>query len=162
MNVVDNGDAVTIFSGLPLEGDPVGWTIIDTILVRFGVSDVPSGHFPVSTNKLYLMGCDAAVCVQKYEPWIIEASNKSTVSPSVLRIVGRGDSSTALPPSGTIRGAPLANVRYLNATGKVLPFLIGHENGVGQMMSDNGRGFQSYFPFPAVGFPCIPRVQHLC
>ena len=144
-------------SGITEKSDPTGWTVVEVVLVRSANIYAPSGHFPVYINKseLYAIGCDAAVCVQKYEPWIIEVSNTSTVPPSVLRVVGRGDSSASLPPSGTIRGAPLTNVRYLNATERLPePFRKGHENSVNQMMNNNGRDPHHYFPYPAVCTPC--------
>ena len=159
----DNGNSVTIFSIRNLEIDSGGWTSIDTILVRSANIYAPSGRFPVYVNMsaLYSIGYDAAVCVQRYDPWIVEVSNTSTASPSVLRVVGRGDGGVPLSPSGTIRGAPLANLRYLNTTGKYIPFLIGHANTIAQMVSDNGRNPHHYFASPAVGPPCTPRTTSL-
>ena len=156
VDAADNSNSVTIASARDLERDSGGWTSVDVFLIRSADMYTPSGHFPVYMNKsaTYLIGCDAAACVQRYEPWVVEVANKSTVSPSVLRVVGRGDGSPPLPPSGAIRGAPLANLRYLNTTEKLGPFRIGHDNSVYQIMSDNRRDPHPYFPFPAVGSPC--------
>jgi len=152
----DDGDSIAVYSKfdgiLPIGPDPSGWTIVEVVLVRTANEYTPSGYFPTYSNRSegYAIGCDAVVCVQKYEPWIIEASNTSTASPSVLRVVGRGDGSVSLSPSGTIRGAPLPNLRYLNTTNKEYPFHIGYLSGTEQLTSDNGRLRNRYAPTPAV------------
>ena len=154
----DDGHSITTYSDGSVLKDPAGWTIVETVLIRSANIYTPSGHFPVYSNRSeeYAIGCDAAVCVQKYEPWIIEASNTSTLSPSILRVVGRGDGSASLSPSGAIRGVPLPNLRYLNATGKTNPFRIGFLSSVYQLESDNGRITHRYAPIPVVGPPCNP------
>jgi len=128
----DNNEGVSLTSivddYLPSDGNR-GWTSIEAVIVRFNTSFTPSGHCPVRANKTALnglvtnLGYDAAVCAQKYEPWIIEAYNTSTGSVSALRIVGGGDGSVSISPSGSIEGgAPIVNTRYLNTTGKSLAF----------------------------------------
>jgi len=108
-----------------------------------------------------MVGHDAAVCVQKYEPWIIEVYNTSTGSSFVfLGVVGKGDGSTSLSPSGDIRGAQITNARYLNATGKDFVFTAYHRNSIYQFDDANKYGDAYYcFPTPTVG-PIMPRVQH--
>jgi len=81
----------------------------------------------------FQMGHDAVVCVQMYEPWIVEAYNTSTGS-TTLGIVGKGDGST---PSGKIRGTQMANTRYLNATGKDIAFYRAHNKSVTRMEEAN-------------------------
>jgi len=155
----DDGDSIAIYSGSNgiVATDPSGWTIVEVVLIRTANEYTPSGYFPTYSNSQgYTIGFDAAVCVQKYESWIIEASNTSAASPSVLRVVGRGDGSVSMPPSGTIRGAPLPNIRYLNATEKDNPFHIGYRSGTDQLKSDNARVRHRYSPTPAVGPPCTP------
>jgi len=135
-----------------------GWTTVETVLIRLNTSFTPSGRFPVYSNESLpdangvesRIGYDAAVCVEKYEPWIIEAYNTSIGSPTALRIVERGDGSTSLLPSGNIRGSPIANTRYLNTTGKNPAFFVAHDNSVNQMVKDNGRD-RFYVPSPTVG-----------
>jgi len=91
-----------------------GWETVETVLVQLDTSLAPSGRFPAYQNvsspdeKEIRVGYDAAVCVQKYEPWIVEAYNTSTGSSFALGVVGKGDGSTSLPPSGDIRGARIA------------------------------------------------------
>ena len=101
-----------------------------------------------------MIGYDAAVCVQRYEPWVVETYNTSIASPSILRIVGKGNASTPLSPSGNIQGAPIANTRCLNTTEKGTVFSTAHRNTVGQMRADI-HGVVDYDPCPTVG-PVVP------
>ena len=134
-----------------------GWMTVETVLIRLNTSYTPSGRFPVYSNesvadangKETRIGYDAAVCVQSYEPWIIEAYNASIGTPSALRIVDKGYNGTSSSPSGEIRGAPIVNTRNLNTTGKDHAFYVAHDSSVGQMVKDNGRDF-SYVPSPIV------------
>lgn len=136
-----------------------GWTTVETVLIRLNTSYTPSGRFPVYSNRSIpdangaetRIGYDAAVCMEKYEPWIVEAYNTSVGSPTILRIVGRGFGNTSLP-SGKIQGYPVQNTRNLNTTNKNPAFFVAHDNSVNQIVKDNGRDF-SYVPSPtAVSF----------
>jgi len=143
-----------------------GWTTVETVLLRLDTDSTPSGHFPVhwtntfSTPSIVKVrtGYDAAVCVQKYEPWIIETYNTSIVSPSALRVVGKGNDSTSQLPSGIIRGTRIADNRNLNATGKNPVFIYAHENSLGGIMVTNNDWIAGYYrPTPLVGL-VVPRV----
>jgi hypothetical protein len=133
-----------------------GWTTVETVLIRLNTSFTPSGRFPVYSNTSLpdangvetRIGYDAAVCVQKYEPWFIEAYNTSIGSPTLLRIVEKCYSNTSLP-SGHIRGGPIVNTRDLNTTGKNPAFFVAHDNSINQMVKDNGRD-RDYVPSPTV------------
>lgn len=152
-------------SNTSLVGDQ-GWTTVETVLIRLNTSFTPSGRFPVYSNQSVpdadgvesRIGYDAAVCVQKYEPWIMEAYNTSIGSPTALRIVEKGNGSIPLLPSGNIRGPPIAGTRNLNATGKNRAFFVAHDNSVNQMVKDNGRD-RRYVPSPTVG-PATPPAPH--
>jgi len=96
------------------------------------------------------VGYDAAVCVQRYEPWIIETYNTSIASPSAPQVVGKGNVSTPLVPSGRTRGRKITNTRYLNTTGKDDVFGAAHPNTVEQMQKDYARDGR-YLPSPTVG-----------
>jgi len=150
------------------DGDDQGWTTVDTVLVRLNTSLTPFGRFPIYSNKPpphlnwteTLTGYDAAVCVQKYEPWTIEAYNASTGPPSALQIVTKGKSSISLLPSGNIRGARIASNRYLNTTGKDEVFSNAHINSIFRMWeinTDQGKNWGYYGPSPTVG-----PVVHPC
>lgn len=157
----DNGVAHSFHSRTIVDAGSIGdqgWTTVETVLIRLNTSFTPSGRFPVYSNESLpdadgvetRIGYDAAVCVEKYEPWIIEAYNTSIGSPTALRIVERGDGSTSLLPSGNIRGPPIANTRYLNTTGKNPAFFVAHDSSINQMVKDNGRD-SFYVPSPTVG-----------
>jgi len=102
-----------------------GWTTVETVVIRLDTGSAPSGRFPVSLNQTLpnsdwiwsVVGYDAAVCVQKYEPWIIETYNTSIGSPPyAFGIVKNENSGTSL---SRIRGPSIVgSTRYLNITGK--------------------------------------------
>ena len=137
-------------------------TSLETFILRLDTEDTPSGRFPVSLNKSlphadrvkHVIGYDAAVCLQRWEPWIIEAYNTSIASPSALRIVGKGTRDTSLLPSGNIQGAPIENTRYLNTTGKELAFGVTYDNSLSKMVKEISRN-SDYIPSPTVG-PVVP------
>ena len=163
----DNGESVSLHSTWisdPSASPDQGWTTVETVIIRFDTSYTPSGRFPVYSNKSSpdtngtgpRIGYDAAVCVQKYEPWIIEIYNTSIVPPYVVQIVGKGDDSTSMSPSGRIRGNSIDNTRYLNTTGKGDAFSLAHGNSANrtwqsQVNSDKGTYWGNYIPPPIVG-----------
>ena len=144
-----------------------GWMTVDTAVIRLNTSLTPSGRFPVYWNESLRrfgqvrLGFDAVVCVQKYEPWIIEAYNTSTGSSFASRIVEKQSNldSTSLSPSGTIRGAQVENTRYLNTTGKDIVFSAAHGfslNRFTEANDDLGRTTRGlYTPTSTVG-PAVP------
>ena len=136
---------------MPISGVDHEWTTVETVLIRIDNEFALRGSFPVySQNSVGSnVGFDAAVCVQKYEPWIIEAYNASITSPSLLRIVEKWNGSTS-SPSGKIRGPPIENTRYLNTSGKDTPFSIAHENALRELRRTNLEGVP-YNPPSIVG-----------
>jgi len=98
----------------------------------------------------YELGYDAAVCIQKYEPWIIEAYNTSLAPPSILRIVEKWDGSTSLSPGGNIQGPPIAGTRYLNTSSKVHSFKAALINGGLKLVRSNEDFLRDYVPTPTV------------
>ena len=140
-----------------------GWTSVETLLIRLNTRYTPSGRFPVYSGDPdhmitfgnvgpSMIGYDVAVCVERYEPWIIEAYNTSLGFPgtwTILRIVEKGYGNTPLP-SGKIRGDSIPNTRYLNTTGKDPAFYMLHENSINVMLKGNGQGVP-YVPSPIVG-----------
>jgi len=163
----DNGQGVTLYS--VTTNDPKSeyqsWWAVDTVLIRFDTGVLPSGRFPAHLGRLNpygvgaTIGYDAAVCVQKYEPWIVETYNTSIVSPSTLQVIGKADGGTPLPPSGRIQGAPIANTRYINTTGKNQTFVAAHDDNVDQMWKVNvlGTSLGYHTPSATVG-PAMPPV----
>jgi len=156
----DNGQAVSLFSTESNLSLGYEWSTVETVLIRFDTRYTTNGTFPVHAENAEVrweLGYDAAVCVQKYEPWIVEAYNTTFASPSILRIVEKGNGSTS-SPSGKIRGTPIANTRYLNTSSKDFAFGIVHGNGIRQMMKVNYGG---YVPSPIVGPDVSKRTGFL-
>jgi len=98
----DNGEGVSLHSVTVNDSYPdgnQGWTTVETVLLRFYTAYTPSGRFPVYLDSPIdvderWMGYDAAVCVRKYEPWIIETYNATITSPPLCGSSGKG---TAVP-----------------------------------------------------------------
>lgn len=111
--------------------DGKGWISVENVVVRLNTTYTPSGKFSrysdqsvpdVAGDPTYI-GYDAAVCLELFEPWILETYNTTVGLPSSLRIV---DKTNEVRDQNTQRltehnyGAPLmdANVkRQLNSTG---------------------------------------------
>ena len=168
MKAPDDGTGV-IFDSMDVDPvDDQGWTTVETVLLRFQTDYTSSGSFPVSVNRIVRnsglkprkLGFDAAVCVQKYEPWITETYNTSIVSPSTVRIVEKGNGGNSSSPSGNIRGTPIANTGYLNTTGKEPAFAVAHGNSINQMVKDSS-GDVLYLPSLTVGPVVPPRTTFL-
>ena len=141
-----------------------GWATLDTVLIRLNTSSTPSGRFPVYSNRTLpdgwaMIGYDAAVCVQRYESWVVETYNASIASPSILRIVGKGNGSTPLFPSGTIRGTPIDNTRYLNTTGKDSMFSLANHGALVRMWHSINL-YRYYQSSEAVG-PAVPPTYNI-
>jgi len=129
----DDGRSMTIDYIITASGNQ-GWLVTEIVLIRLNTLSAPSGRFPVYTNVSSpwvesRIGYDAAVCVQKYEPWIVEAYNTSITSPSTLRIVEKAYGITSLTPSGNIREAPVTGTRYLNTSEKYDAFEMAYIYG---------------------------------
>ena len=162
----NNGVAHSFHTRTILDTGAIGWTTVETVLIRLNTTYTPSGVFPVysnvttDTNGLPTsIGYDAAVCVERYEPWVVEVYNTTVGSPTTLRIIEKFNGNTSLP-SGKIRGNPLETTRYLNTTGKNPAFYVAHDNSINQMVKDNGRDF-FYVPSPTVSVVFPSRVTFL-
>ena len=155
----------------PYKAGDQGWMTVETLSIQLNTTFTPSGHFPSYSNELLQdgngtdirsdtqIGHDAAVCVQMYEPWIMEAYNTSTGSSFTLGIVEKGNGSTLLSPSDNIRGPQIVNTRYLNTTGKDVAFFYAHSKGVARMWETNfntGSGLVTTGAPSATVGPTVP------
>jgi len=76
-----------------------GFITIEHVLVRLNTSYAPAGNFlrtsdssvPDKDGKPSFIGYDAAVCLQLFEPWILETYNSTIGLPSSVRLVGHGN-----------------------------------------------------------------------
>ena len=138
---------------------------IETAVIRLNTGLTPSGRFPAYWNfssnwREVRLGLDAAVCAQKYEPWITEAYNTSAGSSFALRTVGKQIGSTSLSPGGIIQGPRIVGTRNLNATGKDDAFSRIHSASIDRFWEVNrypGRAPDDLFvPTPTVGPTVTP------
>jgi hypothetical protein len=127
-----------------------GWTTVETVLVRLNTSYSPAGRFPVYGPEMIVqddgqetrIGYDVAVCVERYEPWVIETYNSSIGSPTALRIVEHGG---MLLSQGTekMRGDPVDGTRSLVSTSKNPGFFVAHDNSINQMVKVSNHPFST-------------------
>ena len=164
VGVADTGE--TLFIGrvwrLDFSAGFPGLTTVEMVLIRLDTNFAPLGRFPVYLNESGTrVGYDAAVCVHRWEPWMVQASNATTSPPSLLGIIAKGSGGTPPQPSGKRKGDPIVNTtRYLNTVGKDSAFRAAYNNSFGQMIKDNGRSGR-YIPSPTVGPIVPPRTTFL-
>jgi hypothetical protein len=111
-----------------------GFVTLETALIRINTTFAPHGVFPTlspipvpdAQGFDTFLGYDAAVCLQLYEPWILEVYNCTVAPPTSMRIVqkaaGVSDLDSNIHKKGqtqeTRLGPPLngANIGGLNST----------------------------------------------
>jgi len=77
--------------------DGTNFVTMEHILVRLNTSFAPNGIFgledknslPDNVGIATPIGYDAAVCLELYEPWVLEVTNSSVYIPSSMRIVDK-------------------------------------------------------------------------
>jgi hypothetical protein len=86
------------------------------------------------------IGLDAAVCLELYEPWVLETYNNSVGVPTTIRIVNKGntviDENTPEFQEVNI-GPPLTDPtlkRHLNSTNLSLVYDVAHGNSANQIL----------------------------
>jgi hypothetical protein len=81
------------------------------------------------------IGYDAAVCVELFEPWVVETYNATTGLPSSLGIVEKGNVVRDKRDNEKRDGSTLREVqRELNSTGKWSAFAVAHDNSINQVV----------------------------
>lgn len=168
----DNGVAHS-FHSLPAikGGSGNGWVGTETVLVRLNNSYTHTANFPVwgadaivdASGFSSRIGYDAVVCVEVYEPWILDIYNSSLGVPTTMAIVDKSASTDFETDYGK-KGPRLDSyVRALNSTGKDSAYYIryvgrpslehssfglhSHDNSINQMLKDNGMD-RRYVPSP--------------
>ncbi|KAJ7163791.1 hypothetical protein C8R43DRAFT_1122758 [Mycena crocata] len=160
----DNGVAHS-FKSTPvsLGEDGKGFVSIETLLVRLNTTYTPNGTFlrlsdqamPDEHGQDTFIGQDAAVCLELYEPWIIETYNNSIGVPTTTRIVNKGsvivNANTTDFEEINIR-PPLTDPslkRQLNSSNLLAVYDVAHGNSANQLLKDNGRDAY-YVPSPTL------------
>lgn len=104
--------------------DGKGWISLEQVLVRLNTTYAPNGIFPVlgaqnlpdATGEPTHIGYDAVVCLQLFEPWVVEVYN-STTGPSTVRMVERGNAARSMNAGEKMIGAEIGGVtRELNSS----------------------------------------------
>jgi len=122
----DDGAAHSFHTVTAIAGESGnGWVGIETVLTRLGDRYAPNAKFPVwgdpvAIEKEYSsrIGYDAVVCVEMYEPWVVQIYNSSLGVPTTMTIVGKSASTDFETDDGN-RGPHLDSyTRVLNSTGK--------------------------------------------
>ena len=74
--------------------DGSGLIAIENVLVRLNTTFTPNGTFDIKGDSVpdrngfaTFIGYDTAVCLELFEPWVLEVYNGSVGSPSSMRIV---------------------------------------------------------------------------
>jgi len=84
--------------------DDDGFVTLENIFIRLNTTFAPGGSFsrlsdvsiPDVNGGPTFIGFDAAVCLELYEPWVVELYNSSVAYPNSLRIVDKAAAMTVL------------------------------------------------------------------
>lgn len=137
--------ALPTVSSASLGDEGVGWISIEWVLVRLNTTYSPNGSFAAYSTESVLdangtetrIGYDAAVCLELYEPYVVETYNSTTGLPlSEEKRTGKA-----------VTGSNVK--RQLNSTRLQDVYDILHGNSVNQMVKDNGRD-AFYVPSPTL------------
>ncbi|KAF9464261.1 hypothetical protein BDZ94DRAFT_1216732 [Collybia nuda] len=152
------------FRSMPLtmgqEGQ--GWSSIEHVLVRLNTTYTPDGKFEQFGSSVLdqngnatFVGYDAAVCLELFEPWIVEVLNSTTGLPRSIELIGPGSEIYDLNTqriTEKMLASPLVGpniTRQLNSSKMADVYLAGHDNSINHMLKDNGRD-SWYVPSPTV------------
>jgi len=129
----NDGRAHSFYRYLPTLGESGnGWFGVEAVLVRLNDAYVPNATFPVwnadpiedASGVNTRIGYDAVVCVEIYEPWIVQIYNSSLGVPTTMAIVGKSATTDFETDYGN-RGPRLDSyTRVLNSIGKYTAFYL--------------------------------------
>jgi len=133
----DDSGMAHSFTSLPVtKGESGnGWVWIETVLVRLNHGYAPNATFPVWSadptidSPEFSIGYDVVVCVEMYEPWIVQIYNSSLGVPTTMAIVGKSATTDFETDDGN-RGPHLDTyTRVLNSTGKDIAYYVRYVGG---------------------------------
>ncbi|KAG6816866.1 hypothetical protein H0H87_002187 [Tephrocybe sp. NHM501043] len=171
----NNGVGHSFFSRpVSMGGDGKGWISIEEVLVRLNTSYTPNGKFarksdhstPDAQGNSTWIGYDAAICVELFEPWIVEVYNSTIGQPITMRIVEPGNEvrskeTADLDDSEKLVGLPLSVTdsdasRRLNSSKLADVYVTTHDNSVNQLLKvvsyADGKGPLGYTELSAPYF----------
>ncbi|QRV84382.1 hypothetical protein RhiJN_12398 [Ceratobasidium sp. AG-Ba] len=90
-NITEADTAVAVSDG----SDGNGWVQADIVLVRLHQAYAPNGTFgayayPDHDYITSAVGYDAAICVEEFKPYVVDAYNNTASAPTTLGLVHRG------------------------------------------------------------------------
>ncbi|KAF7331706.1 hypothetical protein MKEN_00050400 [Mycena kentingensis (nom. inval.)] len=158
----DNGVAHSFFSSpVSMGDDGAGFVSIESLLVRLNTTYTPQGTFlthpeqgmPDVNGTQTFVGMDSAVCLELYEPYVLETYNSTTGIPATTRIVSK--TNTIVDANGKeernlrrpLTGENLK--RELNSSSLRPAYNVAHGNSANQILKDNGRDAY-YVPSPTL------------
>ncbi|KAJ8469557.1 hypothetical protein ONZ45_g16854 [Pleurotus djamor] len=141
---------------ISMGADGKGFVSLETLLVRLNTRFTPNGTFPLTQNVTVegqptAMGYDGAICLELFEPWVMEVYNATSGLPSTTRIVSPG---TELVTEFSVRERLLGSKsnlgrRHLNSTQLRNAYIVAHDSSINQLLKDNGRD-AAYAPNPTL------------
>ncbi len=120
--------------------DGKGFTPLEVLLVRVDTSFTPKGVYPVTrtaTTPPQTIGYDGAICLELFEPWVLETYNSTVGAPTSTRIVSKGNE-IANVGAELNTGARLSGVkRQLDSSNLSSVYDVAHGNSVNQLLKVN-------------------------
>lgn len=127
--------------------DGAGFVTLENIFVRLNTTFAPEGSFsrlgdvsiPDVNGAPTFIGFDAAVCLELYEPWVVELYNSSVAYPNSLRIVDKAAAMTTHQRAEKTLATDPSVERQLLSSNYPTVFTIAHQSSINQILKDNGR-----------------------
>ncbi|KAJ8488594.1 hypothetical protein ONZ45_g13895 [Pleurotus djamor] len=140
----DNGVAHSYFSTpISMGRDGGGFVSFEAVLVRLNTTFAPQGNFatsgsdtlPDESGNETRIGYDALLCLELFEPWIVEVYNSTTGVPFSTRIVAKAGETADIRSGEQRMGDPLDSVkRQLNSSALWPAYVVAHQNSVNQLV----------------------------
>lgn len=144
--------------------DDTGFVSLELVLIRLNNTFATAGEFPIFGDMIpdingteTRIGYDAAVCIEVFEPWVVEVYNSTVGNPTSLRIVEKGSTMRDFNTghrkermSG--KGIIDPSVRRVLTSKRIKGvYEVAHQNSINQLVKDNGRD-SFYVPSTIVRF----------
>lgn len=140
----DNGVSHSYYSSpLSMGEDGGGFISLEFVLVRLNTAFTPQGQFPVLGNDTISnadgtesrIGYDAALCLELFEPWIVETYNSSTGITTSTRIINKASTTTDSLSGESNIGTTISGVkRQLNSSALWPAYVVAHQNSVNKLV----------------------------
>ncbi|EKM82111.1 hypothetical protein AGABI1DRAFT_70724 [Agaricus bisporus var. burnettii JB137-S8] len=154
-----NGVTLSYFS-YPLRdtsSNGTGFVSLELALIRLNTSFAAQGQFsalgeavPDANGSATHIGYDAVVCIEVFEPWIVDVYNSSIGDPTPQNIVEKGNAVRDLEVGKErLVGEPINDPtvrRKLTSERMQQVYVAAHQNSIHQMLKDDGSADMDYVP----------------